>query len=181
LSDGRGLSTVRSDEVVQPLGRACRRHCARVECRAPPAATATPTATAAATPTATPTATATATATPTNDTEFPRPSKALTFGIGGGAIACLLTGIIVGAIAKSRSDEQEGDVGNPPLYTPELQGRGKTGESMATGAYVMFGIGGALAVADVVLLIERFRPHRKKAQARAVSVKPSPVGLSVTF
>jgi len=148
-------------------------HVARADEAAP--AANTPAATATATATATPAA-----ATPTTD-EFPRPSKALTFGLGGGAVACLLTGIIVGAIAKSRSDEQEGDVGNPPLYTPELQGRGKTGESMATGAYVMFGLGGALAVADVVLLIERYRPHRKKAQASAVSVKPSPVGLSVTF
>jgi hypothetical protein len=133
-------------------------------------------------PVATPPSPATATSPAANDKEdAPRPTKALTFGFLGGAAACLLTGIIVGSVAKARSNEQNGDASNPPLYTPALQDRGKTGDQMAKGAYAMFAIGGALAVADLVLFIERYRPHRKKAQASAVSVKPGLTGLSVTF
>jgi hypothetical protein len=156
-----GSSVARADEAV-------------------PAPTTPTTATATPTPTATPTAIATPTAAVETKDEFPRPGKALTFGLAGGAAACLLTGIIVGAIAKSRSNEQDGDPANPPLYTPALQDRGKTGESMATGAYVMLGIGGALAVADVVLFIERYRSHRRKPQPSA-AVKPGLFGMSVTF
>jgi len=126
--------------------------------------------------------------------DVPRPSWKLAVGLGAGGAACLITGIVLGALAKARSNEQEGSVSSPSLYTRELSTRGHEGDRFATVAYVMFGIGGALAIADIVLWIERLRP-RKKADAQArtdgahlgralaykPTVSPRVFGLEVSF
>ena len=126
--------------------------------------------------------------------DVPRPSWKLAVGLGAGGAACLLTGIVLGALAKARSNEQEGSVSSPSLYTPDLSARGHEGDRFATVAYIMFGIGGALAIADIVLWVERLRPHKKAdAQARSdgaklgralaykPSVSPRVFGLEVSF
>jgi hypothetical protein len=105
----------------------------------------------------------------------------LAAGLGAGAAAALMTGIILGAIAKTRADEQNGDASKPPLYTPDLQSRGQQGDRMATAAYVLFGVGGALAVADIVLWVERLRPRKHAAPAAHATVTPTVSGLSVQF
>src|SRR5688572_26035336 len=83
----------------------------------------------------------------------PRPSRALCIGLGVAAGALLVTGAVLGGLARSRSNEQEGDPANPPVYDAQLQSRGRDGESMGTAAYVLFGLGGAAAVADLILWI----------------------------
>jgi hypothetical protein len=134
----------------------------------------------ATTPSATPIS-----ATAAEREDIPRPSFKLAVGLGAGAAAALVTGIILGAVAKTRSDEQNGDVGSPPLYTPDLQSRGNQGDRMATAAYVLFGVGGALAIADIVLWVERLRPRKHAApqatQATRATIAPMPTGLSVRF
>jgi hypothetical protein len=96
----------------------------------------------------------------------------LCIGLGVAAGALLLTGAVLGGVARARSNEQEGDPANPPLYDQQLQARGRDGESMATAAYVLLGLGGAAAIADLILWIERLRPHKQaKVQASALGLK----------
>ena len=121
--------------------------------------------------------------------DFPRPSYKLCIAMGGAAVGALIIGGVLGGVAKSREDEQNGSVASPTLYTAELQDRGKQGSTIAIAGYVFIGIGAALAVADVVLWIERLRPvprKKDKQQARldlptATTVSAGPAGLRVTF
>lgn len=113
-----------------------------------------------------------------------RPSFKLAVGIGAGAVASLVTGITLGALAKHRESEQSGSVANPPVYTPNLNSRGKTGETYANVGYAFIGIGCALAIADVVLWVERLRPY-KRQKSSLLSPVPgvviAPAALQVSF
>jgi hypothetical protein len=128
-------------------------------------------------------------ATPDRKDDMPRPSFKLCIGIGAGALASLITGAALGGVAKSRESEQNGDVSAPPLYTQDVINRGKQAESIAIAGYTFLGIGGALAIADLVLWIERARKApAKKPQAslgRSVATAPSlsvqASGLGVSF
>jgi hypothetical protein len=124
----------------------------------------------------------------------PRPSFAVGVGVGAGAAAFLVAGIVLGVFAKTRSNEQEGNVGNPPLYTPSLTTRGRQGDTMADVAYGLLAVGGAAAIADIVLWAEKYRPAKKKKVdqaavdgARLVGTYPKPtvtpgiMSLRVTF
>ncbi len=116
--------------------------------------------------------------------EVPRPSGKLVLGLGVGGAVLLVTGIVLGSLAKARSDEQEGNPDAPPLYDESLASRARQGDRLATAAYVMFGVGGALAIADVVLLVERYRKPAKKKDATHASVPtvvPRLTGLQVSF
>lgn len=117
--------------------------------------------------------------------DVPRPSYKLCIGLGVGAVAALVTGGALGGVAKSREAEQNGDSSSPPLYTPELVDRGKQAETIAIVGYTFLGIGGALAIADVVLWVERLRkpPHKKPLaeRSRPVAVSATASGLKVTF
>lgn len=113
-----------------------------------------------------------------------RPSFKLAVGIGAGAVASLVTGITLGALAKQREREQSGSVANPPVYTPNLNSRGKTGETYANVGYAFIGIGCALAIADVVLWVERLRPHKRQKSALLSPVPGviiAPAALQVSF
>lgn len=117
--------------------------------------------------------------------DVPRPSYKLAIGIGAGAVASLVAGITLGALAKQREKEQDGDRSNPPVYTPALNSRGKQGETFADAGYAFIGIGCALAIADVVLWAERLRPHKKVTTASLLSPVPgvvvTPAALQVSF
>jgi hypothetical protein len=92
----------------------------------------------------------------------PPPSKKLTLGLGLGAVGLLAAGGALGGTALSLSSEQEGDAARPPLYTQTLSDRARLGSNLAIGAYVCFGAGGALALVDLVMLIELARHPRGK-------------------
>ena len=116
--------------------------------------------------------------------DVPRPSFKLAVGIGAGAAAALAVGITLGALAKQRENEQNGSVSNPPVYTPNLNSRGKTGETFANVGYAFIGIGCALAIADVVLWIERLRPHKRQTASLLPAVPGlviAPAALRVSF
>lgn len=137
---------------------------------------------------------ATASAAPT-DQELPRPSFALCVGVGAGGLALLAIGGALGGLARSRASEQDGNVGNPPLYTPALSSRAKQGETMADIAYAAFAVGGAMAIADIVLWAEKYRSRKQdKAHVKAdginllgasasskTKVTPGLMSLRVTF
>ena len=128
-------------------------------------------------------------AAPERKDDVPRPSYKLCIGLGAGAIAALVTGGVLGGIAHSREADQNGNVNSPSLYSQALIDQGKQAESIAIAGYVFLGIGGALAIADVVLWVERLRkPPKKKVEAAAtrslsqapkISIQAS--GLQVTF
>ncbi len=117
--------------------------------------------------------------------DVPRPSWKLCLGLGVGGAAALLAGAVLGGLAKARSNEQEGSVDSPPLYDEHLASRGRQGDRMATSAYVLLSIGGALAISDIVLWVERLRkPPKKKADAAhafAPTISPLVSGLKVSF
>ncbi len=113
--------------------------------------------------------------------DVPRPSYKLCIAFGGLAVAALVTGAVLGGLAKARSDEQSGDASSPPLYTDDLASRGNAGNRFANAAYVLLAIGGAAAVADIVLWVERLRPSSKHAHAALDRIAPGPLGLKVSF
>jgi hypothetical protein len=106
---------------------------------------------------------------------IPNPPKRYALAFAGAAAGCFVLGGILGGVALSREDEQNGNPANPPLYTRDLQDRGSAGKSMATSAYVFFGLGAALAVVDVVLWIETFRKPRSVKRSLAASLTPAGV------
>jgi len=113
-----------------------------------------------------------------------RPSLGLAIGLGAGAVAVLGAGIGLGAVAKSRENAENGNVGNPPVYTKSLQDSGNQATNMSYAAYALFAVGGALAIADVVIWIEYARHHHASAEAPKTSqsrVSASPAGLQVSF
>ncbi len=112
--------------------------------------------------------------------EVPRPSYKLCIGLGAGAIAALVTGGVLGGIAHSRESDQNGNVDSPSLYSQALINQGKQAESIAIAGYVFLGIGGAIAIADVVLWVERLRkPPQKKVQADAGRARAQVPKLSI--
>ncbi|MEO6954219.1 MAG: hypothetical protein ABI321_20615 [Polyangia bacterium] len=117
--------------------------------------------------------------------DVPRPSYKLAIGLGAGAVASLVTGITLGAFAKQRENEQNGSTSNPPVYTPKLNSRGKQGETFADIGYAFIGIGCVLAISDIVLWVERLRPHKKAPTASLLSPVPgvliTPAALQVSF
>jgi hypothetical protein len=146
-----------------------------------PAPTPTPTPAPASTSDAAPTRVAQ----PAGD-DLPRPSRKLAIGLAGGAAAAFVTGIVLCAVAKSRSDEQNGSTSAPPLYTPSLRDRGKQGEAMADSGYLFLALGSALAIADIVLWVERSRSHKATTHVAlegggGARIVPAPTGLAVAF
>jgi hypothetical protein len=124
----------------------------------------------------------------------PRPSFAVGVGVGAGGAVFLVAGIVLGALAKSRSNQQEGNVGNPPLYTPSLTSRAAQGQTMADVGYGFIAVGSAALIADVVLWAEKYRPAKKKKVDQAAidgtrlvgtypkpTVTPGIMSLRVTF
>jgi hypothetical protein len=92
----------------------------------------------------------------------PPPSKKLALGLGLGAVGLFAVGGALGGTALSLSGEQEGNVASPPVYTQALSDRARLGGNLAIGAYACFGAGGALALVDLVMLIELWRHPRGK-------------------
>ena len=113
--------------------------------------------------------------------DVPRPSWKLCVGFGAAAVVGLLTGAVLGGVARSRENEQRGDAGSPVLYTEELESRGRAGDQMATAAYVFLALGAASAVVDIALWVERLRKvPRKKEASHAGLLRPTPSGVTVS-
>ena len=93
----------------------------------------------------------------------PPPSKKLAIGLGVGAVAAFAVGGGLGGTALSLQGEQQGSVASPPVYTQMLSDHARTGNNLAIGAYACYGAGAALALVDVVVLIEMAR-HRHGTQ-----------------
>jgi hypothetical protein len=102
----------------------------------------------------------------------PPPPKKLIIGLGAGALAAFAAGGALGGVALSMSNEQEGSPGNPAVYTQALADRARLGNNLAIGAYACFGLGGALALVDVVMLIELAR-HPRKSSTAALRLVPA--------
>jgi hypothetical protein len=94
----------------------------------------------------------------------PPPSKKLTLGLGLGAIGVFAVGGALGGTALSLSGEQQGNPMSPPVYTQALSDRARLGNNLAIGAYACYGAGAALALVDVVMLIELARHRRGNKQ-----------------
>jgi len=92
----------------------------------------------------------------------PPPSKKLALGLGLGAIGVFAVGGALGGTALSLAGEQEGNPANPPVYTQALSDHARLGNNLAIGAYACYGAGAALALVDVVMLIELARHPRGK-------------------
>lgn len=91
---------------------------------------------------------------------IPNPPRVYGYGFGGAALGSLALGAILGGVALSKSNEQEGNPSSPTVYTRDLRDAGDQGRSLAVGSYVFLGVGIALAVTDVVLWYEIFRKPR---------------------
>jgi hypothetical protein len=93
----------------------------------------------------------------------PPPAKKLALGLGLGALGVFAVGGALGGTALSLQGEQQGNAANPPVYTQTLSDHARLGNNLAIGAYACYGAGAALALVDVVVLIEMARhPHGKR-------------------
>jgi hypothetical protein len=98
------------------------------------------------------------------------PPKVWAWAFGGAAIGSIILGGALGGAALARSNEQEGNPANPPLYTKQLQKNANEGEALATAGYVFIGVGAALAVVDAVIWYECYRKPRKNVKSAAAQV-----------
>jgi hypothetical protein len=94
----------------------------------------------------------------------PPPSKKLVLGLGLGAVGVLAVGGALGGVALALASEQQGNPASPSVYTQDLSDRARVGNNLAIGAYTAFGVGAALAIVDVVVLIEMARHRHGKRQ-----------------
>jgi hypothetical protein len=107
---------------------------------------------------------------------IPNPSKKWGLAFAGAAAGAFVIGGILGGVALSRSDEQSGNPSNPPIYTKDLQDRGREGETLAKTSYAFFAIGGILAIVDAVMWYEALRaPRVVRRPAVATTITPQGV------
>ena len=110
------------------------------------------------------------------DEVIPNPPKIWALSFGGAAVGCLLIGGILGGVALSRAGEQEGNVHSPSFYNQALKDNADQGGTLATTSYVVFALGAALAITDVVLWFETYRTPRRIHRSMAATTF-SPAGV----
>jgi hypothetical protein len=105
---------------------------------------------------------------------IPNPPRVYGYAFGGAALGTLAIGAIMGGVAWSKSNAQEGDASNPQLYTKDFQDDAATGKNLASASYAFLAVGAALAVTDIVLWFEIFRKPRVLRRTPEGIVVPGP-------
>jgi hypothetical protein len=106
---------------------------------------------------------------------IPNPPKKYAIAVGGAALGLWVVGGILGGIALGKSNAQEGNPADPPVYTSGLADEAKTGASLATASYVFFGLAAAATIVDAVLWYEALRKPRTIKKAAHLQLTPAGV------
>ncbi|MAQ15143.1 MAG: hypothetical protein CMN30_10175 [Sandaracinus sp.] len=101
----------------------------------------------------------------------PSPWSILVLAGGGGLLGA---GLVFGILARSERDEAQAEV----VHATRVS-RGEDAERLATVANVLFGVGGALAVAGATWLTVEL-VSRRRARAATLALTPFPGGLSLS-